>query len=139
MKGIPPALRKALSNQDRRLPKALAEVMQRDDKGHKYGAERTTCLYRHVHDSKKEAMWCVKLHQLQKEGKLRNLVCEPIYDLRVNGIVVCTHQPDFDYDKLTKEGWIAEVMDVKGIKLPLWKLKHKLFLAVYPAINYVVV
>lgn len=125
MKGLPIALRRAI--------KASSK------KEHKYGAVSSVCPYRHKHDSRKEAMWCIKLHQMQKEGKIRDLLCEPEYDITVNGVVVCRHSPDFDYEKLTLKGWEVEVLDVKGLKLPLWSLKHKLFKAVYPTINYVVV
>lgn len=141
MKGFPPALKKALKAQDKRLPDALKRVIEArsEEKQHKYGAKRTTCLYGHPHDSRKEAMWCIKLNELQKEGKIRNLSVEPIYDLRVNGTVVCTHMPDFDYEILRNAFWVVEVLDVKGLLLPEWKLKHKLFKAIYTEINYVVV
>lgn len=108
-------------------------------KRHKYGAKRCQCIYKHDHDSQKEAMWCVKLNQELMEGKIRNLFKEPVYDLRVNGIVICTHSPDFDYERLVGLSWRVEVMDVKGMQLPVWKLKHKLFMACYPEIKYVVV
>lgn len=125
MKNLPPAVRKALNGHKR----------------HKYGAKKTVCLYKHEHDSQKEALWCLKLHERQKEGKIRNLILEPIYDIRVNGVVVCTHMPDFDYEELDcpRGEWKVKVMDVKGMKLPLWRLKHKLFCAIYPQIEYVVV
>lgn len=108
-------------------------------KAHKYGAKRTMCLYKHNHDSQKEAIWCVKLHQMQSEGKIKNLFREPIYDLRVNNIIVCTHCPDFEYEVLVEASWRVEVLDVKGLQLPLWKLKYKLFMACYPQITYKVV
>ncbi len=120
-----------------KLSAALRKYFQQ--KEHKYHALKTNCWYGHKHDSRKEAMWCVKLHELQKEGKIRNLVCEPIYDLRVNETLICKHLPDFDYDLKVGTEWKPEVLDVKGLQLPEWKLKHKLFCALYPAINYVVV
>ena len=125
----------------KRLPPELRQALK-EKKKHKYGAKRTTCLYKHDHDSRKEAMWCVKLHQMRQEGLIRNLSREPIYDLRVNGKVICTHCPDFDYEIMDPSQlnvWKVEVLDVKGLKLPVWVLKHKLFCACYPEINYVVV
>lgn len=108
-------------------------------KFHKYGAKKTTCIHGHDHASQKEAMWCVKLHQLQKEGKIRSLAVEVNYDIRVKDVVICKHRLDFEYEILKDGIWVDEVTDVKGMKLPVWRLKHKLFLAVYPHINYVVV
>lgn len=126
----------------------LALLKQLDiKKKHKYGAIACKCLHGHEHDSHKEAMWCVKLHQEQREGKIRNLLMQTTYDLRVNGVDICKHILDFDYDRLSMQGltnvtgfvWKPEVVDVKGMKLPVWSLKHKLFMACYPEIKYVVV
>lgn len=129
------------------LPKDLQQALKKK-KDHKYGAKSCECLYKHKHDSQKEAMWCVKLHQEQQEGKIQNLLLQTTYDIRVNGILVCQHILDFDYERLkvveVKEDclmkmWVPEVVDVKGMKLPLWSLKHKLFCAIYTGIKYVVV
>ena len=116
---------------------------------HKYGAHATECLYKHRHDSKKEAMWCVKLHQLQKEGKITLLHRQPTFELKVNGIHIADHKPDFSYYVWVVKGnfsidglkqYIVEVKgDWKGGRLPVWKLKHKLFQALYPDIDYQVV
>lgn len=141
MKGLPKQLRDAFRMPRKSLPDALQEAIA--PKTHKYHAIRTKCLYGHSHDSRKEAEHCLKLHELQKEGKIRNLICEPIYDLRVNGVVICRHMPDFDYEKRVNDQWLAEVMDVKGDwaggRRPEWIIKHKMFCVLYPQINYVVV
>lgn len=128
------------------MVKVPSEILQalKKNKKHKYGAKACQCLHKHDHDSQKEAMWCVKLHQEQNEGKIRNLLMQVEYDLRVNGIVVCRHILDFDYERLTsvepgRKGWVPEVVDVKGMKLPVWSLKHKLFCAIYTGIKYVIV
>lgn len=126
MKGLPIELRQAL----------------KEKKKHKYGAKACQCLYKHHHDSQKEAMWCVKLHQEQREGKIRNLLMQTTYDLRVNGVLVCQHILDFDYERMIKGQvpvWCPEVVDVKGMKMPVWSLKHKLFCAIYTGIKYVIV
>lgn len=125
MKNIPPSLRKILNK----------------DKKHKYGAQRTMCLYGHNHDSKKESVWCIKLNELQKEKKIFNLQIEVCFDLEINGELICRHYPDFYYQKNVPDevNAVYEIIDVKGIKTPEWKLKHKLFCVLYPWINYVVV
>jgi len=152
MKGLPPALRKALKDASRKRSSAVFSPSGAllDEKQHKYLAIRTKCLYGHPHDSRKEAMWCLKLHELQKEGKIRNLSVSPIYELRVNGQVICKHEPDFDYEITPDRGTPFNnltvkvvVVDVKGewegALLPVWKIKHKLFQACYPEIEYKVV
>lgn len=122
-----------------KISSTLMKQLNKSPKRHKYGAIRTKCLHGHDHDSRKEADWCIKIHQEQREGKIRNLLMQTTYDLRVNGIVVCKHILDFDYERLNGKIWYPEVVDVKGVKLPLWSLKHKLFCAIFTGIKYVVV
>lgn len=137
MKGLPPELRKKLQQQDRRLPKALEAIYAKENREHKYGAKRTTCLYGHDHDSKKESMWCIKLHELEKEGKISLLVREPVIILRVNMQQICLHYPDFMY--FDEKAQQRVILDVKGVQLPDWKIKYKLCQAIYSDIKYVVV
>lgn len=44
------------------------------------------------------------------------------------------HEVDFSFD----HKGIRVVVDVKGVKTAVWKMKHKMFLKRYPAIHYVV-
>lgn len=124
------------------LPRALIKSLN-EKKKHKYGAIRTVCLHGHNHDSRKEAMWCLKLHQMQQEGTIRNIVCEPLVALMVNEMLVCHHLPDFSYEIKNGEDWRCEVLDVKGDwmggKRPEWILKRRLFNILFPDIKYVVV
>lgn len=122
------------------LTPALRNILNKENK-HKYGAKRTTCLHGHDHDSRKEALWCLKFHQLQKEGKLKDLRMQPMYELTVNGIHVCRHIPDFFYMDCNTPLGICNptVVDVKGMPTPEWKLKYKLFCALFPNIQYEVV
>lgn len=118
---------------------------------HKYHAKRSRCLYGHDHDSKKEAMWCVKLHQLAKDGKILLLSRQPSFELKVNNELIAVHKPDFFYYTMYQAPTIGasvsmmkeHVVEVKGDwsggRLPVWKLKHKLFCALYPNIDYQVV
>lgn len=133
-----------------KIPIAVRNLLKQQKK-HKYGAKKCQCLHKHDHDSQKEAMWCVKLHQEQREGKIRNLLMQTTYDLHVNGVLVCKHILDFDYDRCTivpgvrwdevthTKAWVPEVVDVKGMKLPVWSIKHKLFCALYTGVKYIVV
>lgn len=116
------------------LPPALRKVLNKEKK-HKYGAKRTTCLHGHDHDSRKESLWCLKLHQELKEKKITHLLLQPVFELKVHNSIICKHYPDFMYMR----GPNPEILEVKGMKTRDWIIKHKLFLALYPTINYVVV
>lgn len=118
------------------LPRSMQKRLL---KGHKYGAVRTTCLHGHNHASKKEAMWCVKLHQLQKEGKIKDLKIQERFSLDVGMSHICDHIVDFYYTIVTCGASLGGVTEVKGMGTPEWKLKKKLFNAIYPHIQYEVV
>ncbi len=127
----------------RSIPKALEGIISNDrnKSEHKYHAKVTECLHGHKHDSRKEAMWCLKLHELEKEGKISLLVCEPRVLIIVNNIKICEHLPDFIYfDHNTNRKTILDVKgDWEGGQRPEWKLKYKLCRAIYPNIDYEVV
>lgn len=141
-----------------KISSTLAKELIKRQNPHKYNAQRTTCLYGHDHDSKKEAMVCVKLTELAKEGKIFLLKRQPVFELMVNGMLVCRHRPDFQYyqwvilghycQEIGKEigkeitnfnGLKLFIVEVKGFKTPDWVLKHKLFCALYPEIEYQIV
>src|SRR5258708_28426062 len=138
-----------------KISAALTKQLTKRQMPHKYNAKRTTCLYGHDHDSKKEAMWCLKLTEMEKEGKISKLVQQPKFELIVHGIHIADHYPDFGYyvfrgeikdDTVYPLGVIIEeprfrqcIVEVKGdwagSRLPVWKLKHRLFVALYPNIE----
>lgn len=138
------------------MVKISATLAKQLTKRHKYNAQRVACLLGgHDHDSKKEAQWCLKLHELQKEGKITLLCRQPRFELFVNKMPVAVHIPDFSYyvflmkkkEQDERDGIVtvdcAEVkqcvVEVKGFKTVDWKLKHKLFMALYPDVEYTVV
>lgn len=124
----------------RELNKLLKRTDPKFNKSHKFGAQKTKCLHGHTHDSKKEAMWCVKIHQMKREGKVSFLEVQPEYDLVVNGKLICRHRPDFSYINNDPCGRCKPtVVDVKGVKTPDWSIKHKLFCALYSNHDYLVV
>jgi hypothetical protein len=65
--------------------------------------------------------------------KLKSIEYEKSYDLKVNGVLICRHKPDFT---LTYEGPRIEIVEYKGFATSDWKLKKKLFEAIYPHIKY---
>lgn len=102
------------------------------------GAVRTRCIHGHNHPSKGEAGHCELLHlELRAQGTtLLQIEYEKGYRLEVGGKLICRHYPDWT---LTRTGGIEEVVEFKGFETAVWKLKHKLFLALYPNIQYTVV
>lgn len=114
--------------------KELLKKLNGQEPHHKYRAIRTRCLYGHDHDSRKESTWCLKLNELEKEGKISLLVHEPEIVLKVNGVIICRHYPDFMYfdQKLQRR----VILDVKGIILREFKNKMKMVQAMHPDIEY---
>ena len=99
---------------------------------HKYHAKRT--VYDGVrYDSKREAQHAAKLDLLRKAkpfgSRVVDLLRQARYPLRVNDVLVCTYVADF---------WVkfgdgrVELHEVKGYETREWKLKRKLFEALYP-------
>ena len=102
----------------------------------KYGAKKTTCHQGHSHPSMLEADYCDTLHLVAKSDKrIRSIEYNKPYDLSVNGVKICVHRPDWTV--MTAEG--VEVHEAKGMPTPSWRLKKKLFEALYPNIKYVVI
>lgn len=94
----------------------------------------------HVFASKKEARRYRELRYLCKVGEINDLQIHPIYWLDFNGHVICKYVADFSY--ITKGEVIASdgkrtpevvVEDVKSkpTKTPVYRLKAKLFRAIY--------
>lgn len=78
--------------------------------------------------SKAEAKRYQELKLLERAGEIRELQRQPRYEIKVNGHKVCTYVGDFDY--VGKSG-APTTEDVKGVATPLFKLKAKLFRALY--------
>lgn len=98
---------------------------------HKYGAKKTQ-VDGIMFASKKEAKRYVELSFLQGIGKIKDLTLQPVFIMWVEGVKICKYIPDFEY---FEEG-IHIVEDVKGFKTPEYKLKAKLFKALYPKYKF---
>ncbi len=84
--------------------------------------------------SKKEAGRYQELLLLQRAKKIRELVLQQPYPMIVNGRKICVYVGDFEYFDTETGRTICE--DVKGIRTPVYKLKRKLFQALYPTIEH---
>jgi len=107
-------------------------------RGHKYGAIRTKCHQDHAHPSKGEAEHCDLLHLVFKSGKYgwRKIEQNRAWQLKVGGAIICVHRPDWT---ITEANGALAVVEFKGHPTPEWKLKHKLFCALYPNVRYTIV
>ena len=79
-------------------------------------------------DSKKEARFYITLKSLQSAKKVISFIRQVKYPISVNGVKICTYIADF---LVTWEYGRSEVIDVKGIKTPIYRLKKKLVKACY--------
>jgi hypothetical protein len=81
--------------------------------------------------SKKEAARYSELKLLERSGYLKpgTLVLQPRFPLRIGQGLICTYVADFGYQ--TKDGKPV-IEDTKGFRTPIYKLKAKLFHALYP-------
>ncbi len=80
-------------------------------------------------DSGLEANRYAELLLMQKAGEIRELTLQKPFEMKVNGIKVCSYIADFYYLDVKKNLWVVE--DSKGFRTPMYKLKKKLMLAVH--------
>ena len=102
----------------------------------KYNNQTCRCSSGHGHDSRFEASYCEQLKMLQQTGEIREYKTEPRYDLTVNGKHITTHYPDF---LVTNNQGEDEIHEVKGAETDVWRIKKKLFEALYPETPYHVI
>jgi len=94
---------------------------------HKYNAEGTYSADGLWFPSKAEARHYAQLKLLERAGDIRDLRLQPTYPVHLGGEKICTYRADFSYNDFKGH----HVVDVKGFKTPLYKLKKKLVEAVY--------
>lgn len=100
----------------------------------KFSAEKTT-VHGYTFDSKKEANYYLELKIREKAGEIKNLKLQPRYLLQnafsYNGKLYrkIEYIADFEYFDISKNSIV--VVDVKGFKTNVYKLKKKLFLNKY--------
>ncbi len=82
--------------------------------------------------SRAEAHRYGELRLLERSGIISGLSLQPKFPMIVNGAKVCTYIADFSY--IEKAGKLC-IEDVKGMKTPVYRLKFKLFHALYPMLR----
>jgi hypothetical protein len=93
----------------------------------KYHAKKTEYNGR-TYDSAKEAHRAYELDMLGRAGHLKGVEYQPVYLCVVNGKKICKYVADF---KVYYTDGRVEVEDVKGMVLPIFKLKKKLVEALF--------
>jgi hypothetical protein len=98
----------------------------------KYNAKR--CIVDgHAFASKMEAARYAELKLLLGAKQIWGLVLQPRFALVVNGAKVGTYVADFGYTEPSPTGEAQRIIeDVKGVLTPTYRLKKKLFEALYP-------
>lgn len=110
--------------------------MYRKFNRNKYGNRSCRCTLNHQHDSRKEADYCFQLQALKAAGEIKDFEYEKSYDLCINGKRICQHKPDFTVTAI--DGTVS-VHEVKGFATADWRLRRKIFEAVFPDIPYIVI
>lgn len=85
-----------------------------------------------VFDSKKEADTYLKLLALRAAGAIEGLARQVAFRCFVNGVLICTYRADFvyfDVDRFDKDA--KHVVDVKGFRTTVYKLKKRLVEAIF--------
>jgi len=80
-----------------------------------------------IYDSKFEANYAFELDMLKKAGEIIDWEPHKKLDLIVNDYVVCTYEIDF---VVYRDGE-TEYIETKGYPTPVWRLKWRLFEALY--------
>lgn len=95
--------------------------------GSKYGSLSSVYNGRQYH-SKKEAQYAAELDQRKKSGDIKDWEPQVKIDLSVNGYHIANYYIDFlvHHNDGTKE-----YVEVKGFETEVWRLKWKLFEAIY--------
>ena len=93
----------------------------------KYGAKKT--VYNGItYHSKFEAEYAKGLDWRVKAKDIKSWGRQLKISLDVNGEHICNYFIDFG---ITHNNNTIEMVEVKGVETPVWKLKFKLFLAIY--------
>lgn len=105
---------------------------------HKYNARRVQ-EDGYTFDSAAEHRRYCELKLLRSAGEIWQLEVHPRFPLEVNGVKIGTYELDFGYRATLNNIRGAHVVeDVKGAELDVWRLKARLFSALYPSIHFLV-
>lgn len=131
----PPASRPV--GKSRFSPAEIAAMLNRPSLGRvRNVAPRSERTYSGVvYDSKSEALYAFKLDAMKASGEIKGWSRQVPFPLEVNGKLICKFVVDF---VVAEHEWDV-IHEVKGWMTPEFRLKLKLFKALYPDMPYKVV
>lgn len=121
---------------------SLSELKDLYQKSRKRGKARVknyqscSCDNGHLHHSRGEAKYCNQLHFIKKAGEITEIETQVHFDLKVNGIKIIGHRPDF---RVTYADGRQEIHEFKGFETERWVIAKRLFNAIHPDIPYIVI
>jgi hypothetical protein len=90
-----------------------------------------------VHDSGDEMAYAMHLEERQRRGEIKLIEKQVRFELRVNGLRVCNHYPDF---RITLADGRVEIHEYKGVWSNEFLFKSRLLRATYlrehPEVKY---
>ena len=106
----------------------------------KYGNVKTT-IGGETFASKREALRHLVLKDMQKHGEIRGLKRQPVFELVVNGVLICKYIGDWEYFQKAKPDYPTThiVEDAKGFQTKEFIIKWKLCQALYPGVDWRIV
>lgn len=107
------------------------KCLSKSGKKNKYNAKKQTYNGR-KYDSTLEAKVAEELDWQLKKGELVEVKEQVKIPLIVKGVLICTYICDFK--TVDKHGGIKYI-EAKGMELPVWRIKKKLFLALLQEID----
>jgi hypothetical protein len=94
------------------------------------------CGQSHWHHSRGEAGYCNVCELRKKAGNIKEYEIQKKFSLDVNGIHIANMYVDFWITGNDDRQWVEEY---KGFGVEVWRIKMKLFKALYPDIEYRVI
>ena len=111
--------------------KPAKKAKKRPSAKKKYNNKSCGCNNGHIHRSRFEAKVCNDLHYEYQGCEIKT---EVKFAMVVEGVTICNHYMDFIV--VTKDGEKPLAVEAKGFSTSTWKIKSKLFVALYPEYEY---
>lgn len=82
-----------------------------------------------------------QLLSMEADGVIEALTTQPRYQLVVNNLKIAEYRADFTYDVVGERGLVLRsvIEDVKGVVTPEFRIKHRLFEALFPQLELCII
>lgn len=105
------------------------------EKINKYGAKKKE-YNGIIYDSAFEAKYAAELDWRKRAGDIKDWQRQIKFDLKINDVLICKYIVDF---VIIRKDDSREYVETKGFETRDWKIKRKLFQALFPDLNYIVI